>query len=130
MFVCVCVCVCVCVRVCVCVCVCVCVGVCVCVCVCGCCVSVGGWVGIQYMYIMYICGYIHLLYNYYMHNGNRHKSSKPTPALVPPLSYHINNCAPANLHKLGMVKKGRRQDWDGLWYTMYAWCIKIVCMGE
>ena len=72
---CVCVCVCVYVYVCVCVCVCVCVGV-----------GVGGWVG-----------GLQLLYNYYMHNGNGHKSSKPTPALVPPLSYHINNCAAANL---------------------------------
>ena len=50
-----------------------------------------------------------LLYNYYLHNGNRHKSSKSTPAHVPPLSYRINNCAAANLHKLGMVKKGTVQ---------------------
>ena len=111
--------------VCVCACVCVYVYVCVWVWVGGCVCGVGG---------------LQLLYNYYLHNGNRHKSSKPTPALVPPLSYHINNHAAANLstkrvrqvkekfkkRKLGMVKKERRQDWDGLWYTMYAWCIKIV----
>ena len=70
--------------------------VCVCVSVSGCGLGVG-------------MGGPQLLYNYYMHNGNSHKSSKPTPALVPPLSYHINNCAAANLHKLGMVKKGTVQ---------------------
>ena len=52
------------------------------------CVCVGGSVVkgvIQFMYI-----------HCYMHNGNRHESSKPTPALVAP----INNCAAANQRAL------------------------------